>query len=89
MFNLSLIDIRWQVAVPRVGVIILIMLASSFLWHASVAHALTNPCASSMASTGLRNRVCYPADDASALNNSVAISSRWFRHAFEILLTQK
>ena len=88
MFKLSFGDSGWQ-AVPRLGIIILIMLVYSFLWHASVTHALADPCASPTISAGDKARMCNPTSDGNALGNSVAASGRLFRHAFDVLLVGK
>ena len=88
MFKLSFVETGWK-AVPRLGIIMLIMLVYSFLWHASLTHALADPCASSTISAGDKARMCDPASDGNALSNSVAAPGRLFQHAFDVLLVNK
>jgi hypothetical protein len=88
MFKLSFVDIQWQ-AIPRLGVILIIMLAYSFLWNASLTHALPGPCASSTVNVSYPEQTCAPAGNGNSLKGGVIAADRWFQHAFDTLLVNR
>jgi hypothetical protein len=88
MFKLSFVDIRWQ-AIPRLGVIVIIMLAYSFLWNASPTHALPGPCASSAVNASYMEQTCGPAGNGNPLKDGVSAAGRWFKHTFDTLLANR